>query len=414
MSGRQEYVLAVAERFWPGDGRVVVSSRSSADRARSATHFLLVPSAADPKLVLPAGSTRAAAAAVRGFGGHGSWAAWGKARLLSGALSLGIGGLLLRDRLTVGAGGEGLDRVLSEALGTDVLLALHVGPPRANRKPVLQVLRPDGTVLGFAKIGVNLLTSRLVLDETAALLTLAEASLPGVQVPKVLHHGPWNDLEVLVQSALPVRRARPAGEAARIAAMRVVARATGPNPDSAAGSAASSTAGSTESSTESSTVDDSSYGPLVRQRISVLPDAVASQQLGAAVDRIAAESVHTPLQWGAWHGDWTPWNCAALGGEVLVWDWERFAVGVPVGFDALHYHLQSGLAGVGRPTVEHARATIQAAPALLEPFNVEAAQARLSARLYLVELATRYLADDQAGAGGRLGRVHEWLLPAQT
>ena len=46
------------------------------------------------------------------------------------------------------------------------------------------------------------------------------------------------------------------------------------------------------------------------------------------------------LAFGAWHGDWTPWNMASTAGGLLVWDWERFATGVPVGFDALHYWLQ--------------------------------------------------------------------------
>ena len=34
------------------------------------------------------------------------------------------------------------------------------------------------------------------------------------------------------------------------------------------------------------------------------------------------------------------------------------------------------------------------------------------ARLYLVEIAARYLLDGQAAAGARLGRVEHWLLPA--
>jgi hypothetical protein len=34
--------------------------------------------------------------------------------------------------------------------------------------------------------------------------------------------------------------------------------------------------------------------------------------------------------------------------------------------------------------------------------------------LYFVEIATRYLLDDQAGAGSRLGRIDDWLMPAVT
>ena len=51
-------------------------------------------------------------------------------------------------------------------------------------------------------------------------------------------------------------------------------------------------------------------------------------------------------------------------------------------------------------------------PALLAPFGLDPADAAAVGRLYLVELAARYLLDGQAAAGARLGRVERWLLPA--
>jgi hypothetical protein len=39
------------------------------------------------------------------------------------------------------------------------------------------------------------------------------------------------------------------------------------------------------------------------------------------------------------------------------------------------------------------------------------AEARLTALLYLTDLATRYLTDRQAEAGNRLGVLGSWLLP---
>jgi hypothetical protein len=87
---------------------------------------------------------------------------------------------------------------------------------------------------------------------------------------------------------------------------------------------------------------------------------------------------------------------------------------VPVGFDAIHHHLQTGLAAArGRPlTPAVALATIAAAPELLAPFGAAAPAAADTAVLYLAEIASRYLADNQAQAGGAVGRVGEWLLPA--
>ncbi len=63
---------------------------------------------------------------------------------------------------------------------------------------------------------------------------------------------------------------------------------------------------------------------------------------------------------GAWHGDWTAWNCAAAAqaDQVLVWDWERYTEGVPRGFDALHHHFH----GSGRIDEAAARELISQAP----------------------------------------------------
>jgi hypothetical protein len=99
---------------------------------------------------------------------------------------------------------------------------------------------------------------------------------------------------------------------------------------------------------------------------------------------------------------------------LLVWDWERFTAGVPVGFDALHYRLQTDVVpGRQEPRVAAARC-IEEAPAALAPFGVGAADARLTATLYLADLATRYLADRQAQAGAALGAPGTWLIPAVT
>jgi hypothetical protein len=93
---------------------------------------------------------------------------------------------------------------------------------------------------------------------------------------------------------------------------------------------------------------------------------------------------------------------------ILVWDWERFTTGVPVGFDAVHYELQVRLER-GEDATAAVHATLSRAGRLLAPFEVTAAH--LTGLLYLVDLASRYLADRQAEAGARLGVLGHWLLP---
>jgi hypothetical protein len=99
---------------------------------------------------------------------------------------------------------------------------------------------------------------------------------------------------------------------------------------------------------------------------------------------------------------------------LLVWDWERFTGGVPLGFDALHWWLQTEVVPRRRPAGAAAAGCVRAAPRLLAPFGVGPRQAHVTAILYLADLATRYLADGQAGAGARLGGAGSWLIPAVT
>ena len=101
-------------------------------------------------------------------------------------------------------------------------------------------------------------------------------------------------------------------------------------------------------------------------------------------------------------------------GNVLMWDWERFGTGVPLGFDLLHYDLQTALARAGTPSCDEPAALMAAAESRLQALGLSPEQAGLTALAYLVEVASRYLVDDQAGAGARAGEVDRWLLPVIT
>ncbi|MCK2213215.1 hypothetical protein MF672_005310 [Actinomadura sp. ATCC 31491] len=124
----------------------------------------------------------------------------------------------------------------------------------------------------------------------------------------------------------------------------------------------------------------------------------------AAVSEIAATG---PGAAPAWHGDLAPWNlCPAPGGRLLVWDWERYAVGVPYGFDALHHFFHRALRRM--PPAEAARALVARAARELAPLGLTAATARQSALRYLIALADRHAADGHEP----LGPPQTWLNPA--
>jgi hypothetical protein len=381
--GRSAYLGELAGLIWPEPAEPALR--------RGGAGWVVVPSAARPRLLVPTGSGRAAASAVR----HSTEAVGRKAKLarqgLASAFRLGLGPLVFRDRLVVSGGG--LDAYLAEVLGERALVSLHIGPARANRKPVLQLLAPDGRALGYAKLGVDPLTRALVHEEAAALRRLADLPLGPVTVAGVRHHGDWHGHALLVQEALPVRlpRATPAAAgAAERAAMVAVAGCLGVRRRSWAGS------------------DHAARLADAVDALGVRPEA---GRLRAVLKSVA--DLDPTVAFGAWHGDWNGGNSAVLAdGRVLVWDWERFEADVPVGYDALHRAVQTAIGNDGVKPTEAARALIAGADRTLAPFDSDGRGADLVAVLYLVELAARYLRDRQAEAGARLGHVDTWLLPA--
>ncbi len=355
--------------------------------------FIMLPSARRPRLLVPS-SRQASAAAVRRYGEPGSFKAWAGGRMLALALSGGAGavGLGGRLRVRVSPGIDTVEAYLSSVLDREVLISTHLGAARANRKPVLQLLTARGEPAGFAKISVNPLTRDLIQSERTALDALAAEDLSSLVIPRVLHHGQWRGREVLVMTALPVwRRRKPLRPGQLAAAMTELAEVGGRSRGPLTGSR---------------------YLSTLRLRLEGAPAGPDRSALEVALDALATAADHTPLTFGSWHGDWTTWNMACTAGGLLVWDWERFSRPVPLGFDALHYRLQSAVVRRRQPPPAAAAECVRTAPPAVMPFGVPATEARLVAILYLIELSARYLADRQAEAGARFGQPATWLIPA--
>lgn len=382
---RAAYLPELAAVVWPEPADPTLR--------RGGAGYAVVPSAARPRLLVPAGSRRAAASAVR----HSTEAVGTKARLrrslLATAFRTGLGRLAFRDRLLVPSAAGTLEEHLAQVLGRQALLSIHIGPARANRKPVIQLLGGRGQPLGYAKLGVDPLTRGLVDTEAEVLRRLAGVDLPGIAVAEVLHHGRWGGHCLLVQSALPVElpRAAPAAAAERErGAMVAVSRCMGVERRPYAGSG---------------------YAQRLAAEVEALGDRPETGRLRTVLRTVL--KLDPTFDFGAWHGDWNGGNSAALAdGRVLIWDWERFAVDVPVGFDALHRQLHTAITKAGVEPTTAARELLAGAAETLRPFAPPSGVDDLVAVLYLVELAARYLRDRQAEAGARLGHVAAWLLPA--
>jgi Phosphotransferase enzyme family len=398
-----EHVLDTARLLWPAPATArLVRTGEPAGDAGSTRELLFVPSAARPRLLLPAASAASAAAALRRYS-HALGPLERVGRTVgAAAVRTGLAHRLLRDRLRIllptssdpvaartGTGGADatIETVLSELLGEPVVVNLGLGNRRANQKPVLHALSPDGRSLAFVKVGDNHITRPLVQAEAAALEHLAGLGLSRIRVPRVLHRMSWRGLELLVLSPVHTTPRRRAG-ARRLPFAAFVELATA-------------------GGVEESSLATSAYWKLL--------DATAEQVVGESAERlrealdiVAARHGDDVLSFGAWHGDWTPWNMSWERSGVAVWDWERFATGVPIGFDALHYQLRLNMARSGA-TDGAALDLVRHAPELLHHSGVPPWAFPATTTLYLLELCLRFTVAAQGPTGRPLRPRAEWL-----
>ncbi|MDQ3865477.1 MAG: phosphotransferase, partial [Actinomycetota bacterium] len=349
--------------------------------------FIALPSTARPRLVASAGFPAALAAAVRRFS-QSTGILGRSARLaLAAATRTGAVEALLPDRIAVISArrpdhapvseADCLVARLAEIFGTDVVVALAVGAMRANRKPVLQVLTPGGRTLGFAKLALSPLAHRLVRAEAANLQSLAGQRFRHLELPEVVHHGTWRSHELLVMSALdtPLRRRR-GRRSLPIAAMAELAAVAG---------------------TATRAVGETRWFAELRSATTDNREASASR-FNDLLEHLAAQHGERPIRFGSWHGDWGPWNMAWADDRVRLWDWERFARGVPYGLDALHYSLPTS------PESSSVARLRRAAAAALAPFETAADEAALVLTLYVTALCARFLPDSLTEHGEQLRR----------
>jgi len=379
---RATYLAEVVDQLYPG------AARHDAPRP-----YIVVPGRRKPRVLIPAADRKVAAAALHRYARPAARGARLKRDAAVWALRLGIDRMLLPHRIEVG-GAEGIDDHLAAVLGHEVHLSIHIGPARANRKPVLQILDGDATTVAFAKLGVNPLTRELVEAETNATRRLSEfCDLELVRVPKLLHAGNWNGHNLMVTSALPSWDApSELGPSRRTAAMRELADACG---------------------TLRSPLGESDYAARLRTRLKDLCDRgeTDADTLQTAGETLLDRFSGTELTFGAWHGDWSPWNTRETEKLVYLWDLERFETGVPYGFDAAHYRLQDHIVTRGADPTTAVLGLVAEAPSVLAPMGVAPAEAEPTALLYLVDLAARYMGDQAERAGAALGALGRWLLP---
>ena len=340
------------------------------------TSLTIVPHNARPRLLVPSCNAVAAGRALLRFSAAISPQQAAARTVLSRAARFG-GVRVLPHRIEI-TGGEdhSIVHYLSQVFGEPVECSLGIGNARANRKPVLEVFSSSGRSVGYAKVATTSVATVHVDAEVSALRELADRALPPeIAVPRLLHVGDWSGFLVSVMTSLrpdPVSTVRLRHRVPRDE-MSAFSRAWGSPTRPLPGSV---------------------LWADVSARCSALESSPARGRLHDAMEKVEKLSDDRALMMGAWHGDWTPWNMARSDGRVLLWDWERFATGVPAGMDLLHYGVNAAAGGAVR-TMKDVHRGLTAVGAST---RYDGSAASLVVGAYLTTVATRYReAVDQEG-----------------
>ncbi|MFS3128111.1 hypothetical protein ACLM5J_06875 [Nocardioides sp. Bht2] len=363
-----ELVAAVAD-LWP-----------AADVAGGAVQarFCVVPTAGGVGTALPLDSPRASARAVRRFNAAATTPAVAKRLILAAALRVGVGRMLPASFAVTGADTDSLATLLGTVFGEPVTFSVAIGTARVNRKRVLEIFGADGRTLGFAKLGGTAVSDADVAAEAAALPQLAEHSLPGLSLPRVLWSGSWQDARMVVISAVP-----------QSPRQRRHDRRDPPLPEIAA---------LTDTFAEGpATIVESDWWKRTAETFDSLADPGRRGRASACLARLG-ERAGAPVPFSAWHGDWTPWNMARHPNGLSLWDWERFDTGVPAGLDVLHYLLNARLSGGLEP--DRALGVLRDGESYWRALGERVAgDPEVGIGMYLAEILARYLPLCE-GAGG--------------
>ena len=287
------------------------------------------------------------------------------------AIAGGLGRLVGEPRtLTARPGDRVLLDYLSTALGEPHLVFAGTDRPcREFVTPVLQLFTVEGRCIGFAKIGWDPVTQRMIDDEADALRRVRAASPSGVRVPDVLWHGYWQGLAVMVTAPMPTdirrlpRRARvPVDPLAEIAAV------------------------------------DGPVAPTALGTSDYLRDAMETGFAAATVgrrdvlhraERITADFGELDLTFGRWHGDWVPWNLGRSRDTLFAWDWAYSATAVPLGFDAMHFAAIPAEVLGGASRAEAATHAAEVTEPALRALGLDDDQIRAVVDLHRLELELR-------------------------
>lgn len=380
----------VADILWGAPELFVSQEEGAHVTADEVERYVVVPNLKRPRMLLPARSPVAAAAAVMSYNSLRPFPLRVARSAIGRAFRAGIADPLLSGRIVVrlldgdtsSPGSILLSEHLRQALDVGGAIKLAVGIPRRGpfAKPVVQAFTQAGTAEGYAKVGWNRVTAQLVQTEAAFLA--APPDLRAILVPTMLHQGRWRDQQLSVTAPLPagVRGYGSLSAGPPLRATREIAEASG---------------------TARSALVESAYWHRLRSELSNLLQGAGGRErdvVEATLGRVEARHGDALLLFGRWHGDWVPWNLGTNAGRLVAWDWEHTEPDVPFGFDVLHFLFHVSFIGLGRSLADTIATWTGTAPPALGALDVPATAHAAVTSAYLLTMFARHYRALQAGA----------------
>lgn len=267
---------------------------------------------------------------------------------------------------------EWIDAATGEADGT---FAVTIGPGSA--RAVAQVMRPNGEIVGYLKLGFSPHEVSRLRHEAAFLQELSGAGVLSASIPRVISTDEHADSFLMLESAgsgvrSPARFLEPHARFLRALWHSALCYR-------GADSAVEASRARWRLAREFMDSASHAAGENALRR--------AGQALGGAM-----------LPCARIHGDFTPWNCQVNGDELFVFDWEHGVRDGLAGWDLLHFVSQVELLVRSANERTVLRRILRAARSLSSSFpelRFEAGWASPLAAIYLC---------DVIGRESRLGR----------
>jgi len=326
-------MLDVVRHMLAGDPIGVASNSAAATNSNpQVSQYAVIPSLSSPRFLVPLGSRRSGASSLTAYSAHKPLARAFKLALQKG-LGVGLAQPLLRQRILIrdsGTDAEAVNRrtslrnYLAQALGKiEVFLGVSLGTPSPHQKPLFQVMDRGGRALGYAKIGWNEETIRIVQNEAQALLGLADREFTNASMPRALLAEYWNGYYILLQSGPPSEKWSPSRDitASHVQFLKELNQINHAKEH----------------------LQESQWWQKLQKRAKALDAMGAAYDADLvrwALDECAMRFGETDVFFGMKHGDFTPWNLLEKDGELFVLDWEYADSHAPFGSDILHFAIQ--------------------------------------------------------------------------